>query len=254
MKFIPRFALVLLASLGIAACSEVPPGHEAVSVTQGSINGVERAGLVWHGPLTEIIPISLQTQKLEGKTIVYTKDVQQATVKYTVNYRLAGGKTREVFERYGVGYADLLMPQVIEESIKNQFGQSKAVSDAINRRGMVQAKIFDAFRKKMAKKNIVIEGFEINDVSFSDAFDKANEDKQIAVENATKEKNNTVAVRERAEQKVITAKADAEAMKIKSQALSGNPGLTAYEYAIRWDGKMPTYVTGDNAPMMMQVR
>ena len=33
-------------------------------------------------------------------------------------------------------------------------------------------------------------------------------------------------------------------------ALAGNPGLTAYEYATRWDGHLPNYM-GSNLPMMM---
>lgn len=251
MKFLSRFALVLVASFGIAACSEVPVGHKGVSVTQGTLNGIEDAGLVWHGPLTDIIPVSVQTQKWEAATSTYTKDVQQAEVKFTVSYRLDPGAVRKTYETYGEAWTTATIPQVVEESIKSAFGKSEAVKDAINNRNAIQSAIFNDIRTKLARKSIIVEGFELNDISFSKAFDQANEAKQIAVETANAERNKTVAVQERAKQKIITAEADAEAMKIKSQALSGNAGLTAYEYAVRWDGKMPMYVTGSNAPMMM---
>jgi prohibitin 2 len=251
MNKLGKFAIMLIASFGLAACSEVPVGSKGVSVTQGTLNGIEDAGLVWHGPLTDIIPISVQTLKWEAETSTYTKDVQQADVKFTVSYRLDPGAVRKTYETYGESWSQATIPQVVEESIKDAFGKSEAVKDAINNRGKIQSAIKADITKKLRKKSVIVEGFELNDISFSKDFDKANEAKQIAVETANAERNKTVAVQERAKQKIITAEADAEAMKIKSQALSGNAGLTAYEYAVRWDGKMPMYVTGSNAPMMM---
>lgn len=254
MKKIALFLCLAMFSTGLAGCTEVPVGSKGVSVTQGTLNGVEDAGLVWHGPLTDIIPVSVQTVKLEAQTETYTKDVQQATVKFTVSYRLDPGAVRKTYETYGEAWSTAIIPQVVEESIKSSFGRSEAVKDAINNRNSIQSAIRADITAKLRKKSIIVEGFELNDISFSNEFDNANEAKQIAVETANAERNKTVAVRERAEQRIITAKADAEAMKIKSQALSGNAGLTAYEYAIRWDGKMPMYVTSGNAPMMMQVK
>lgn len=251
MKSILKFTLILAASFGMAACSEVPVGSKGISVTQGTLNGVEEAGLVWHGPLTDIIPMSIQTVKWEAKTSTYTKDVQQADVAYTVSYRLDPGAVRKTYETYGEAWATAIIPQVVEESIKSSFGKSEAVKDAINNRNKIQSAVFNDIQNKLRKRKIIVEGFELNDISFSEAFDQANEQKQIAVETANAERNKTVAVQERAKQKIITAGADAEAMKIKSQALSGNAGLTAYEYAVRWDGKMPMYVTSGSAPMMM---
>lgn len=254
MNRLKTFAIMLIASFGLAACTEVPVGHKGVSVTQGTLNGVEEAGLVWHGPLTDIVPVSVQTTKWESKTSTYTKDVQQADVKFTVSYRLDPGAVRTTYETYGESWSQSIIPQVVEESIKSSFGKSEAVKDAINNRNSIQSAIFNDIKTKLRKRKIIVEGFELNDISFSKAFDQANEAKQIAVETANAERNKTVAVQERAKQAIITAEAEAKAMQIKSQALAGNPGLTAYEYATRWDGKMPMYVTGSNAPMMMQIK
>lgn len=254
MRRIVAVITAAFAALALGACSEVPVGNKGVSVTQGDINGVENAGLVWHGPLTDIIPISIQTTKWESKTSVYTKDVQQADVAFTVSYRLDPGAVRKTYETYGEEWPTRIIPQVVEESIKGAFGKAEAVKDAINNRGAIQSSIRNDVVAKLRRKSIIVEGFELNDISFSDAFDKANEEKQIAVETANAERNKTVAVQERAKQAIITAEAEAKAMQIKSQALSGNPGLTAYEYATRWDGKMPQIVTSSNAPMLMQIK
>jgi regulator of protease activity HflC (stomatin/prohibitin superfamily) len=45
----------------------------------------------------------------------------------------------------------------------------------------------------------------------------------------------------------VTAKAEAEAMQIKSQALSSNPGLAQYEAVQKWDGALPQNMYGGGA-------
>ncbi len=50
---------------------------------------------------------------------------------------------------------------------------------------------------------------------------------------------------ENAKQQVIAAKAEAESMTIRSQALSQNKGLVEYEAVQKWDGKMPQYMLGN---------
>jgi regulator of protease activity HflC (stomatin/prohibitin superfamily) len=72
----------------------------------------------------------------------------------------------------------------------------------------------------------------------------------IAEQKAQEAANYTQRVREEAEQKLISAKAEAEAMEIKSQALAKNKGLVEYEAVQKWDGKLPTYMGGNSVPMI----
>lgn len=72
----------------------------------------------------------------------------------------------------------------------------------------------------------------------------------IAEQKAQEAVNNTKRIKEEAEQKVISAKAEAEAMEIKSEALSKNKGLTEYEAVQKWDGKLPQYMLGGATPFI----
>lgn len=74
-------------------------------------------------------------------------------------------------------------------------------------------------------------------------------EKQIATQDAIKEKNNTVRVNEKAKQQVISAEAEAKAMKIKTRALSQNKALIDYEAVQKWDGHLPT-TTGGVIPFL----
>ena len=50
-------------------------------------------------------------------------------------------------------------------------------------------------------------------------------------------------IKTEAEQAVIKAKGEAEAMQIKNEALSDS--IIELEFLNKWDGKMPTYYGGD---------
>ena len=245
-----KIVLVVLAALSVAACTEVPVGHKGVVVSQGTFEGVEGEGLIWHGPLTDVIPVDLRQLKWEAETTAYTKDVQQAGVKFALTYRLDPGAVKTVYRTVGEDWASKLIPQVVEQTVKDVFGQSEAVKDAINNRSAVQQRILGELRTRLRARNVIVEGFEIKDVSFSDAFEDAVEAKQVAVENANAERNKTVAVEERAKQAVIQAKAEAEAMRIKTAALAGSPKLVEYEAVQKWNGVLPQYMMGGGTPFV----
>ncbi len=250
MKLLRNLVLLTGAALALAACTEVPVGSKGVEVSQGTLRGVRDAGLVWHGPLTDVVLYDLKQQKWEETTTVYTKDVQQASVKFALTYRLDPGSVKTIYSTVGEEWASKLVPQVVEQGIKDVFGQAEAVKDAINNRAALQQNILNELRARLKTRHVIVEGFEVKDVSFSKAFEQAVEAKQVAVENANAEKNKTVAVQERANQQIITAKADAEAMRIKSAALSGNPGLTSYEAVQRWNGVLPTMMGSGQVPFI----
>lgn len=66
---------------------------------------------------------------------------------------------------------------------------------------------------------------------------------------AEKAKNDTIRIQEEANQKLIQAKAEAEAMGIKSEALSKNKSLVEYEAVQKWNGELPQYV-GTGMPFL----
>lgn len=246
-----KYAIIAMAAASLGACTQIDQGTVGVTKTNGEITSIDGPGLNWYFPITQDIEIvTLQEQKWSNKTIAYTKDVQQAEIQFTVNYRLSGQSVvRKIMTDLGPEWADRILPQMVEKTIKEVFGRSRAVEEAINQRGAVQAEIERILNERLRSRGVVITSFALNDVSFSDAFDKANEAKQVAVENANAERNRTVQVQESAKQAVIKAKAEAEAMQIKTNALAGSPKLVEYEAVQAWretGGKVPTYVVNGN--------
>jgi regulator of protease activity HflC (stomatin/prohibitin superfamily) len=240
---------VAASALALGACTEVPTGHRGVETRFGVVEEVHDEGLVWHF-ITDVNLMDMRQLKVAEQTEAYTKDVQQANVKYAMTYRLDPSATKTVYTTVGVDWYEKLVPQVVEQAIKDVFGQSEAVKDAINNRSGVQQRILSELKVQLRKRNVIVEGFELKDISFSKNFEAAVEAKQVAVENANAARNKTVEIEERAKQKVIAAKAEAEAMRIKTQALAGSPKLVEYEAVQKWDGVLPKNMYGGTMPFI----
>lgn len=250
--------IVLAAVLGlvllVSCCSSVTiveTGHRGVKTVFGKVEEPPLVeGIYFTSPFTTSIhQLDIRTQKFTDKTEVYTKDVQTATVEYTVNFSVKGDQAGALFQTVGLEYAEKLIPQVVQGGLKNAAGKWDAV-DIISNREKVRAEVEAALITTLAPRGVVIEGFQMVDVSFTKEFDQAVEAKVIAIQKAEQARNNTVTVSEQAKQAVITAQGDAQAMKIKSDALSQNQNLVAYEAVQRWNGKLPeTVYMGSGSPV-----
>ena len=243
-------AVIVLLSLGTCSMEQVEAGNRGIFVRYGEAVEQTGPGLKFMNPLTtELKQMSIRTKKMTGTMYAYTKDVQNAEVKYTMTYYLRPDKALQMYTEKGEEWAPLLIPQVVEDSIKNEFGKSDAVKDTINRRDMVTFRIKKNIKEKLAARDILLEGFEIRNITFSDKFEAAVEAKQVAVERAAKAKNDTVRIQEEAKQRIITAEAQAKAIQIKTDALRGSPELANYELATRWNGVLPQIMAGGNATL-----
>lgn len=246
---------ISVATLALGACTEVPTGHTGIETNFGEVVGSHGEGLAWYNPITtDIILMDVRQLKREATTEAYTKDVQQAEIKYAMTYRLDAKAAKGIYQTVGEDWDTKLVPQVVEQVIKNVFGQSEAVKDTINNRVMVQQAIIRQLRVDLAARHVIVEGFEIKDISFSQNFEAAVEAKQVAVENANAARNRTVEIEENAKQTVIKAEAEAKSMSIRAQALANSPALTQYEAVKKWNGALPQNMYGANAIPFIQQR
>lgn len=240
---------VLMIIGGLSSCSTVDAGEVGLYSRFGEIDNQYAApGLHFLNPLTtDMEKMTVQSIKKPGKTGIYTKDLQTATVDFAVTYSLDPSAAVRMRKTVGHEWENRLIPPVIESSIKTVFGKTNAI-DAIANRQTMQDQIETVIRANLQRRGIRVEAFALTNIDYSDAFEKAVEDAQVATQNAVAARNQTVTVRERATQTVIAAEADAQAMKIKSQALSDNPGLTQYEAVKKWNGQLPANIYG-SAPL-----
>lgn len=244
--------LILLAG-ALSGCGihTVETGHRGVKVTFGQVQGdALTEGLYFVNPFTtSIVQIDIRTQRWDGKTDAYTKDVQVSHVQFTLNYQLRPEAAATVYRTVGADWANKLIAQVIYQDLKDVVAKWDAV-DLIANRQKATDDAQAAIVRDLGQRNVVVSGFFLNDISFSDEFDRAVEAKVIAAQQALQAQNQTERIKQEAQQKVIQAQAEAQSMKIRADALAQNPKLVEWEAVQKWNGVLPQYTLGGAIPFI----
>lgn len=253
--------IALVFALIIASCSAttVDTGHRGIKVRFGEVMGEPLPeGIYFVNPFTtHVTEMDTRVIKWSAETQAYTRDVQQAKLNFVLNFRLDPTKAGVVFQSVGQDWSAKLVGQVVHEEIKREVGHHEAV-DLISKRNDAARAIETNITKVLADRNVIVTGFQLTNIDYTNEFEHAVEAKVIAQQKAIEEQNRTVQIREQASQKVETAKGDAdstllkakaeaESIRIRAQALEANPRLVEFEAVKQWDGKLPEYMLGGGA-------
>lgn len=243
--------LIALAVFVVAFASvkQIDAGFRGVKTVWGKVSGESLPeGLYFYNTISsDIYAMDCRTRKATLQTNAYTKDVQQSKVQVTVNYNLDPAFAHVMFQEVGRDYEQKIIYPKIVSVIKDTFGQWEADRLIANRETAIQ-NIAEKLSDVLKKNHIEVTGVALENIDFSDQYERAIEEKQIATQNAIKAVNRTKQIEEEAKQKVLTAQAEAESMRIRSQAISQNQNLIQYEAVQKWDGKLPVNIYG-NAPL-----
>lgn len=243
-------SLLVLIAL-ISAVYSISPGYRGVLITLGKvsqhsyINGV---GFKWPF-VSSMIKMDVRTRKMTDKTSTYTSDIQTADLEYTFTYDLNPENIHILYEKVGLDYeAKAILPS-LNDVLKDVIGKWQA-QELVANRDKARVDVVAGLQERLDRRFFQNITFQFINIDYSDKFEGAIEDKVIAEQKAQETVNNTKRIKEEAEQKLISAKAEAEAMEIKSEALSKNKGLTEYEAVQRWDGRLPQYMLGNSVPFV----
>jgi regulator of protease activity HflC (stomatin/prohibitin superfamily) len=264
--------VVLAVILVVCSClSSVPTGHTGVVTTFGKVEDhVFDSGINFKAPWQSVIKMDNRVQKQTVELMSFSSDIQEVSIKYTVNYQIDKANAMTIYKTIGTTYYDtVIMPSIIE-AVK-EITALYTAENLINTREEVSSKIEVLLTDRLAKYNIQVVNSSIEDMDFSDVFTDAVEAKQVAQQNALKAEEDAkrmlVEANANAEQKKIQAQAEAEAAKISAEAeayqieikakaeaeanakiiASLSPELIDYIYANGWDGKLPTYMAGEGS-------
>lgn len=227
----------------LAGCGSVDTGNVGLYNRFGKIDdAVATEGVYAVNPFTtKLENMSVQTTPWKADTKVYTKDIQTATVAFNISTSLNPASAVTMRKTIGLEWRDRILPQTVEASIKDVFGHYNA-SDAIAQRERIRGQIEMDLKQTLAKRGIRVDDFQLTNIDYSDAFEKAVERAQVATQKANEAKNRTVEVEENAKQTVLKANADAESIRVQAAAISANPAIIELKRAERWNGVMPQTV------------
>ena len=194
---------------------------------------------------------SIKVQKSDVKAEAASKDLQTVKSDIVVNWHLDASKVNKVYQNIGAesDVFDRIISPAVSETVKASTAQFTA-EEVIVKRPILKENIDKLLRERLVQYHVLLDDVSIINVDFSDEFNKAIEQKSVAIQNAQKAENDLKRIEIEATQRVATAKAEAEAMTIKTKALEQNAKLVDYEAVLRWNGVLPTTMMGSAVPFV----
>jgi regulator of protease activity HflC (stomatin/prohibitin superfamily) len=180
--------------------------------------------------------------------VAASADIQETRSKIALNYRIQADKANWVYQNIGIQFKDRIIDPAVQEVVKAVTARYTAVN-LITQRDKVREEIRDLLKERLLAYYITVVDFAIIDFQFSEQFARAIEDKQAAEQRALKAQRDLERIKIEAEQQVVQATAEAEALRLQKQNITKDlielrkieAAITAIE---KWDGVLPKVTAG----------
>ena len=232
--------LAPIAALLVAGCSQIDSDQAGFKTSFGKPDDVVLGpGLYGLNPIGgAMVKYPVRDMRVDVMLPAYTKDMQQADFQVAVIYAPDRSRLVELHTKFGKDYAKVVIEPAVAAAVKDVVGQWEA-ERLVNNRDKATASIQAKTAEFLKDSPVVLRSLAILNIDYSDAFEKAIEEKVVQQQAALKARNKTVQVEEEAKQKLVTAKAEAEAISIRAKALAENKDVVILNAIEKWDGKAP---------------
>lgn len=270
--------LVGLLAIGalLGSFYTVDQQDRGVVLTNGKITEIAEPGLNWKKPfVTSVIEIPVTGQNKSYPNLkAYSRDQQPADMSVSVSFAVPAGKVGDLYSTFGTieNLTARVIDRQVPQAVENVFGQFNAIT-AVQDRNKLVTNLNIAIKKAMENYPVIIESVQVENLSFSPAYEKSIEERMqaeiavtkreqdfaqakisasITVANAQAEADSQLAKATAAAKATrLQGEADAAAIKAKSDALSNNPQLVQLAAVDKWDGVLPTQmVPGSTVPFV----
>ena len=245
--------IILLTTL-LKSFYQIESGTRGLVFTNGSLNSIADEGLHFKMPFFQVVKkIDITTQSVTiDKMSAASKDLQEVRAGVTVNYHYDINKLTQIYEQTKFDIDTRILQPRVQEALKAVAAKYTA-EELIVKRSQVKSELDTLLRKELAKYNVIVDDVQLVHFDFSPEFNKAIEAKQTEVQNALKAKNILDRIKIESEQKIVQAKAEAETIRIQTEAIKAQGGQEYVQLKAisKWDGKLPQTVTSDNAMLMI---
>ena len=256
--------LVVLAILG-SPFAIIEGGERGVVVTLGKIRAEAlQEGLNIVTPFISTVKrLSIRVQKSEVEASAASKDLQTVGIKAVVNWQIDPEKVVTIYRKFGA--IDQVMARLIEpenQSAIKTVASQRTAEQLLTQRQLFEQDALEILRERLAAEGVTVTNVSIANMNFSQEFDRAIEQKQIAQQEAQKAfylvekaKNEAQALREKAkgeaDAEVERARGSAESQQLMSKTIT--PEILKRQWIDKWDGALPETMAG-NADLLLQMK
>ncbi len=260
MKGPNRLALIIVAVLVflvfLRPMVQIGPGQRGVVLNFGAVQDyVLGEGLHFRMPIRQrIIRVDVRVQKYITSAAAASKDLQEVSSEVALNYHIIPDKVNLVYQSIGIHFRERIIDPAVQEVVKAVTAMYTA-EELITKRPEVSDAMGTNLTERLGEHNIAVVAFSIVGFSFSDSFTEAIELKQTAEQHALKAMRDLDRIKIEAQQKITSAKAEAESLRLQRANISKDlielRKIEANIMAIeKWNGILPQVTGGGAIPFI----
>jgi prohibitin 2 len=236
--------ILVLVLAGSQSTYVVDPGFRGVEVTLGKVSEqFKPEGFGTKSPfITHIvdIPVRQLTRPLPAEC--YSSDLQQVNVSLRVLYRIPEASVVQIYKSYAGDPFDSLIAPRVQEALKEVTALQSA-EQIVKKREDIKARTLAEARKKVGDI-LLVEDIVLENITLSKELETAIESKMVQEQEAAKARFTQQKAQIEADTAIIKAKGEAEAIRVRAEAIRDNPGLIQLQIVEKWDGKAPLVIGG----------
>jgi regulator of protease activity HflC (stomatin/prohibitin superfamily) len=246
IAYISGIVVLAVIAIMVFPFTIIGAGQRGIVTNMGRVSRTLTPGLHWVTPVIEsVTKFDVQTQKVTVAASAASKDMQDVSTTIAVNYNVDSTKVAGLYVDIGTDFENRIIQPALQEAVKAATAQYTA-EQLITRRPEVKDAILLALKSRLSKQYIMVSEVSITEFKFSASFNSSIEAKVKADQDALTAQNKLKQIQFEAQQKIATAKAEAEAISLKSEAANNEKYVSLMKIEVqkaladKWDGKSCT--------------
>ncbi|MFZ3122605.1 MAG: prohibitin family protein [Thermodesulfovibrionales bacterium] len=247
---------ILVGFLILNPWVQVGAGQRGIVLNFGAVQkDVLGEGLHFRIPIMQKVAImDVKVQKSLTNAAASSSDLQEVSSEVALNYHIVQDKANIVYQSIGIHFKERIIDPAVQEVVKAVTAKYSA-EELITKRPAVSEAMRANLAERLLAHNIAVDAFSIVGFSFSKIFMEAIESKQTAEQLALKSKRDLDRIKIEAEQRITTARAEAESLRLQRANISPDlielrkieANLKAIE---KWNGILPQVTGGGAVPFI----
>lgn len=238
---------VMILVLVIAASQStyvIDPGFRGVQVTLGKVSlDFKPEGFGTKSPfISHIVYVPVRQLTRELRTESYSSDLQQVEISLRILYRIPESSVVRIYTEYAGDPFDSLIAPRVHEALK-EVAALQSAEMIVKKREEIKTRSLASAREKIGTI-LVLEDLVIENIGLSKELETAIESKMVQEQEAAKARFTQLKAQIEAETAIVKAKGEAEAIRVRAEAIRDNPGLIQLQIVEKWDGRSPLVIGG----------
>jgi len=164
------------------------------------------------------IIFDIRTRPRSVPSVTGTKDLQTINITLRILYRPSAEILPKIFSTLGLDYEERVLPSITNEVLKSVVAQFDAI-ELITQRTLISQRVSELLTERAAQFCLLLDDISITHLSFGADFASAVELKQVAQQDAEKQRFLVEKAEQSRQANVIAAEGDARAADLIGKAL-----------------------------------